>query len=397
METRFVRDRFTWLAYLMLGYFAYIQSTEGPLMPFLGDELDISYTLRGFHFSAFALGMILGGLSADRLVARFGRYHTFWGGAAGMALGAFVLILGRHPAITIGGSLLMGWAGDYTLVLIQSMLADHHGLFRAIALTESNVTASIASTIAPLMVGGLQGVGMGWRAALIVGGLYGLLLFALLGKVKVPTSKAPRASKTQSREKLPLIFWVFWLVIFMGVSIEWSIIFWGADFLDKVVGLSKENAATLMSVFFVAMVIGRGMGSRLARHFPVGKLLILAFGLSLVGFFPFWLAPVSILNILGLFVAGLGISNMFPLSLTTALNNVPMSVSDRASGRVTFGSGFAIFLAPQVLGSLADQVGISNAFAVTGMLLIAAMGVVVWANQMMKASDATNGRNLPQA
>jgi hypothetical protein len=38
----FVRDRFTWLAYLMLAYFSYLQAAPGPLMPFLRDELHLS-------------------------------------------------------------------------------------------------------------------------------------------------------------------------------------------------------------------------------------------------------------------------------------------------------------------------------------------------------------------
>ena len=43
--TSFTRDRFTWLAYLALAYFAYVQATLGPLMPFLRDELGMSYTV----------------------------------------------------------------------------------------------------------------------------------------------------------------------------------------------------------------------------------------------------------------------------------------------------------------------------------------------------------------
>ena len=48
----FVRDRFTWLAYLMLGYYAYLQAANGPLMPFLRADLGINYTTGGLHFSA---------------------------------------------------------------------------------------------------------------------------------------------------------------------------------------------------------------------------------------------------------------------------------------------------------------------------------------------------------
>ena len=55
----FLRDRFTWLAYLMLAYFAYLQAVLGPLVPFLRDELHLSYTVSGLHLSAFSIGMVL--------------------------------------------------------------------------------------------------------------------------------------------------------------------------------------------------------------------------------------------------------------------------------------------------------------------------------------------------
>ena len=86
--TIFTRDRFTWLAYAMLAYFAYLQSALGPAMPFLRRELNLSYTLGGLHLSAFALGMIGAGLSGAALAARWGRRAIFWGGAGGMGIGA---------------------------------------------------------------------------------------------------------------------------------------------------------------------------------------------------------------------------------------------------------------------------------------------------------------------
>ncbi|HYO88745.1 MAG TPA: hypothetical protein VER79_08850, partial [Candidatus Limnocylindrales bacterium] len=73
MSVPFVRDRFTWLAYLMLAYGTYMVSTIGPLMPFLAADLSLSYTVRGLHTSAFAVGGIISGVFADRAARRFGR------------------------------------------------------------------------------------------------------------------------------------------------------------------------------------------------------------------------------------------------------------------------------------------------------------------------------------
>lgn len=71
--TPFTRDRFTWLGYSMLGYYSFTQASLGPLLPFLGTELNINYTEQGLHGSAFALGMILAGLGASKLAQRVDR------------------------------------------------------------------------------------------------------------------------------------------------------------------------------------------------------------------------------------------------------------------------------------------------------------------------------------
>ncbi len=398
---RFQRDRFTWLAYLMLAYFAYQQATLGPLMPFLRDELKLNYTITGLHLSAFALGMTLAGLVGDAVVRRWGRRRAFWGGGAGMALGAIAFVLGRHPALTIAAALLMGAPGTLLLITVQATLSDRHGAQRTIALTEANIGASLSAGLAPLCVGNLQRAGIGWRGALLLSALTWAVLTWRGWRVPIPSQAAPppAAHATAPRTQLPAVFWAYWLVIFLGVSAEWSTIFWGADFLETGVGLRKVDAATLMSVFFAAMLLGRILGSRLTRRARLSTLLPGAALLALSGFLPFWLAPVAPLNIAGLFVAGLGIANLFPLTLSAASGSVAPHQADAASSRVTLAAGLAILITPQVLGMLADQVGIKSAYAVVAVFLTAISAAIFSANRLARGTDsAENGlRQLSSA
>ena len=76
----------TWLAFGMLGFYNYLLSGLGPLMPSLREELGLSYTIASLHFSAFAVGMIIAGLIGDRVVRRYGRTKVFWAGAAGLVV-----------------------------------------------------------------------------------------------------------------------------------------------------------------------------------------------------------------------------------------------------------------------------------------------------------------------
>jgi fucose permease len=376
----FVRDRFTWLAYLMLAYFAYLQAALGPLMPFLRAELNLNYTLAGLHFSAFALGMVLAGVTGDRFARRWGRWPVFWGGGAGMAAGALCLVLGRQVAITVAGAFIMGWLGAFLLVMIQAGLADRHAEARAVALTESNVGASISAGLAPVFVGLFQRLGFGWRGALVLAVLVLALIGARFLRLTIPGARQGSTHSGPSIRGLPLSFWAYWVVLVLCVSVEWCLVFWGADFLENTLGMSKVNAATTMSIFFLAMVLGRLAGSRLSRGMSSATLLLFALSISLAGFPVFWLARLAPLNIAGLFVAGFGVANLFPLTLSVAVGLDPQQ-SDMASARISLGAGLAILIAPLALGWTADQVDIQNAYGIVALLLVLAIAVAVLARR----------------
>ncbi|MGD2078093.1 MAG: MFS transporter [Chloroflexota bacterium] len=394
--TSFTRDRFTWLAYLMLAYFAFYQAAIGPIMPFLRAELDLNYTVGGFHFSAFALGAFLAGLSGERFARRFGRRAVFWGGAVGMAAGALWFILARQVSLTIAAALLMGFLGTLLLVVIQASLSDHHGDSRAIALTESNVGASMAAGLAPILVGASAKMGLGWRAAGLVGILFLGALVLFYRRQTIPEAPAPVIEHEGRSRGLPRLYWAYWLVMTLGIAIEWSLVFWGADFLNSVAGLSRANAVTLMSVFFLAMVSGRFAGSRLTRRWPAANLLLLALAVALLGFLLYWLAVVPAANVVGLFIAGLGVANLFPLNLSVA-TSVAAEQADRASARLTMGGGLAVMTAPLILGWTADQIGLRGAFAIVVGLFVLAGVVAVTANTIARTSEDVDADSLINA
>ena len=375
MAIDFTRDRLTWLLYLMLAFFAYTQAVLGPIMPFLGDELDLSYTVRGLHVSATAVGMITAGLTADRLARRIGRRWLFWIGSFGMATGAILLILARRAEVSIGASLLMGTMGGQMLVIIQSSLSDHHGDLRTVGLSESNVIASLGASLAPLLVGGLDAAGLSWRGAFIASAIFVALLFTAYRGEGFPRAQPDDPESDAGPARLPGAYWAVLVVIFFGVGIEWSMLFWGADFLENGVGMARTNAVTAMAVFFVAIPIGRAIGSRLARRYPAHTLLLMAFAIVILGFLPFWLARFAPINLLFLFITGLGSANLFPMGLALASGLAPPALSDAASGWVSIAGGVAILVAPQTLGTLADRVGISSAYGVVAVLAI--MGIVL--------------------
>jgi MFS family permease len=175
MTQTFHRDHFTWLAYLLLAFYGYFLNILGPITPFLKDELKLSYTISSLHFTAFAVGILLIGLSGHILIRRIGRWRSLWIGAFGISISALILVMGQSPAITIGASFCMGLIGSLILVIIPAVLSDQHREQRAMALSEANVIASLVSMTAPLMVGWCARLPGGWRLALGIAALAPIL------------------------------------------------------------------------------------------------------------------------------------------------------------------------------------------------------------------------------
>lgn len=385
----FVRDRLTWLAYAMLAYIGFSQSILGPLMPFLRAELRLNYTLGGFLPATLAAGLIFSGLFGDWLARHLSRRVVFWNGALGLGASVVLLGLSHRFELALLAVLGMGFGSSLTQVMIQALLADRHAGQRAIALTEANVAASFSATLTPLVIGSLQGAGLGWRAISILVIVSLILVAATFHRQAIPDTGSVRFPSSADQRRLPFSFWLYWIVLFLVVAVEMSMVVWATDFLFSVAELSRTDAVLGFSAFPAAMLIGRIAGSRLTRSRSSLTLLLTALTVTLLGFLIFWLAPLATLNVIGLFITGLGIANLYPLTLSVAIG-LAADQSNKASARVSLGVGTALLTAPLLLGGLADRLGLQDAYGTVIVLIVAACVIVInnrWLSERRVASQ----------
>lgn len=378
---RFIRARLTWASYWLLGYFAFLEAVLGPLMPFIRGDLHLSYLLASLHFSAFALGSVLMGAIADRLMQWWGRRAAYWGGGIGMAVGTLLIAVSPVVVGTILGAFLMGLLGGLVLITIQAVLAEHHGRWTPVALTEANVMASGFALLAPLTVGLITGAGLAWRLTLIPPIAFLLVVGLRYRSERLPSMAAGRHLASVSGKKpLPLMFWAVWCLVALEIGVEWCIGYWGASFLATDTPFSKADAAGAIGAFFLAMFIGRYVGSHLSRILPAPMLLVASLVIALVGFPLFWLPPLPLVRVAGLFVVGLGLANVYPLCAALG-TRAARGQADRASARLAIGGGLSLLIAPFILGALADHIGIGRAFGIALPMLALALVAAVLAGR----------------
>jgi len=386
MHQTFHRDRFTWLAYLSLAFYGYFLNVLGPITPFLKDELRLSYTISSFHFTAFAVGILLIGLSGHVLIQLLGLQRSLWLGLFGMSLSAVLLLTGRSPVVTIGASFLMGLIGSLILAIVPSALSDRHGEMKAVALSEANVIASLFATCAPLLVGWFAASLAGWRLALGIMAGFPILMILGLGKNNTSaTSQSPTAEPIQPNRSLPPLFWLYWMAIFLGVSVEFCMVFWSANYLEQALGMIKADAAQAVSLFLAAMILGRVLGSRLVQRFSARAVVTISIIIASVGFLLFWKTISNLVGLSGLFITGLGVANLYPLILSLAINASDGNTV-QAGARATLASGTAILALPLALGRLADAIGIQSAYGLVIVLLASIFFIIL----MARRNSSTN-------
>lgn len=386
----FARTPSTWLAYLLVGYFMYVQASLGPVLPFLREDLSLGYGAAGLHFGAFALGVLFVGLLADRPARLFGRRATLWGGAVGMSAGVGALAAANGIVASLLATLVTGFCGSFLLMSAQAALSDLHGEWRAAAFSEANVVAGTTAILAPILVGVFSRTEFpGWRGALIFAAVLLAAISLFLGRAPVPSAKPVSTEREgnaggKAGRVLPAVFWGWCAVIFCCTAVEWSVAYWATSFLEGEAGIAAADAAMLISAYFAAFLLGRVVGSRLALRVRPGALLVGAVALSAAGFLPFWLAPLvappglapTLVSAAGLFVAGLGIGNLYPLGASLATGAAPR-VADLATSRIALTIGCATLVIPPSLGIFADRLGIGNAYAIVVALLLAAFALAV--------------------
>ena len=363
----FTRDRLTFLTYGMAVVFGFAVAAMGPAMPLLREDLEISRTVGGLHFTALASGAVLAGLVVERITRVWGRRRVFWSGGAGIAIGTVLIGIGWHPTVTLPGALIAGGFGSAALVSSQATLSDRHPSYRPVALTEINTSMSLGSVTPALLIGALVAISAGWRPAFFAPLAAWVLLAVLLRTEAFPA--VTNVVAPGSRKRLPRVYWLFWLAFIPSVGSEWCIGAWGADYLVDVARTSEGSASFLMTAFFGAMVSGRFIGAKVARRVTPLPLLLATTATGLGGVFLFWASESVLPVVCGLLIAGLGISMQFPMLLSLALETAHDRV-DMAAARVSIAAGGSVIVAPLTLGAIADQAGIRAAFGLVPALLV---------------------------
>jgi predicted MFS family arabinose efflux permease len=377
-DRAFIRDRPTLLAYGALGAYTFWLYGFGPALALLREELRFSYTTIGVYSAVWAGGSVVSAATFAAAAGRIGRRALLWWSALVATGGAMVFVATHTVALTLAGAAALGFAGTTLQATTQSVLADHHGVRRDRALVEANVGAAACAVLAPLALGLFEATALTWRLSMALPALALAGLYLIFRHEPFPAA-APVPACHTGGSRLPLACRLLCLLVAVGIGAEFCVVYFGPELLAATTGLPTSAAGAAMTLFYAGILAGRLGGARLTGRRSTGTLLWISLALGLTGLLAMWLSAATVVALTGLFAAGLGVANLFPLSLALALS-AARGQTDVANARAQLHGGLLVVIAPFVLGALADHLGLVAAFAVTP-ALIALAGVLLGAGQ----------------
>ncbi len=337
-----------------LGSLGFALSSIGAYIVLLASDLRVAEEQLTWLSSAFGLGLVLVAAVGPFLVA-LGAGRMLRTAAVALASGLALLAVAPSSHVAMMGAALFGVGGSVMVLVTPTLL---RGASATARLSRVNAAASAAGIAAPVAMGLLDSAGINGRLALL--GPVPVLLALAVRPITTPVYESP-PSATHSHQ-LATVSTVahvarLWSCVVLAVAIEFCFVVWGvARLVDA--GSTTGTAAVLGVAFPIGMAVGRA-----ATPLVIDRVNVVALSMVIttVGTAGVVLSDHRAGVAVGLALAGLGVSVLYPATLADLVNThaIPARVTASLGA---LASGVAILAAPTVLAAVAGVSGLRWAF-----------------------------------
>jgi fucose permease len=327
----------------------------GPTLPHLAVNVGYDLAALGWLFTAISAGVVLAQFGAGPASDHLGQRPVLSAGMLLMSGGAVGVTLGWTLATLLAGALLIG-IGFGCVIAAGNMLVA--GLFparSAAALNGVNVFFGIGSIIGPA-VSGVAGARLGLpQAALWVGaGLLIALAPTVLGRMARPRPQTAAAAEYTAPRSVA--FWLIGLLLLVYIGTEVGFGAWVTVYMIASAKLAPASAALVASGFWLAITLGRVLGTMLGLRLGPPTLLMVSL-LGMLGGAALLTFGVGDLgrSVAGVLLLGLSCGPVFPTVL--AIITSGGRASGTAAGLVLALGNCGGLVIPALIGLLLSRYG----------------------------------------
>jgi len=179
-------------------------------------------------------------------------------------------------------------------------------------------------------------------------------------------------------------------VFFLYCTIEASFGLWGASYLVIVRDFEAENAAKLVSLYYIGITVGRFVSGFITSRLTNQSLVFLGQTIMALGLVVL-LLPFEITLIPGFFLVGLGCAPIFPSLLHETPSNFGEKNSQAIMGMQMASAYVGITIMPLFFGKLASYVGYMSLVWFVAVVLILKIYMTLDLNKRVKIRKMDGG------
>ncbi len=358
-----------------------------PRLPEIRDEVGASLSTIGWVLAVATVGGVLGSALVGRATEELSTKRVMLVGSTFLvlllplvgvvdAVWQLLLVLGLIHAADVFTDVAMNVQGS----ALSTRRAKP-------VMNRLHATWSLGTVVGGLIATGMAaaGVDLGVHLALAALALLATLLYVAPGLL-THDDRPPPATANSSR-RLGRVLWFFLLVGAAAVIPEMVNSDWAAFRATEDLAASEGVAALAYVAFTAGMVIGRLNGDTVVHRFGSqvairAATVIAALGIAIATLVP-WIGSVFI----GLFIAALGVSVVFPQLYDAAAKSPG---GGRSLGALTAGSRVGLLIAPAMVGFLAEADAFTVGQAIAVVTIPAVLAVLV-----LTSALGTSGQDPP--
>ncbi len=383
------RDRFTdYLLeipnFLSVFIFAIFYNVASVMLIEMSSSTGIEITNLGLIFTFYTIGAVLGQLTSLVYNRRFTKIQV--------TVASYILLVPLILVLIFSSSLVIFYIVYLTSGYILGVIwiqANEFVLENKIKNKDRVVTVlltfyPIGALISPFISSTIIKAGLSWRFSyyviifLIV--LNTVLYLLITGKRKstvtsAGTEKIRLRSVFTSRIK-NIIFVVIFVSIVLYCCSEIVVATWAPTFFRTVRDLDIQSAGFLLTLFYLFIVIGRGISLTIAGRVRSTKIMLFILPVAIVSMATVIFIDAKYLIYVFIALAGLGYSAMFPLLVSTGSTLYTKGRGVLATG-LFIASNIGISLAP-FLTKFISKINLPMSLAISAVLMFFVLIMVIF-------------------
>jgi MFS transporter, FHS family, glucose/mannose:H+ symporter len=364
----------------------------GPVLDSILADLDIPRAQGGLISVGFSVGMLIGVIALNFLLARvpvkWGLIGASW--VQTLALAASGL-LARNLWSLFVAYLFVGLGCVFLNSLPGMWVTSHVKVGTGHAMVVLLLFFALGMMITPVVIGGALRGGATWRWVFAFEAILSLILAVALTAMPISDICGRENLRwRQIREVVgfnPRLFTAIVASILLYVGAEFILNVWLAKFAIDVFATTKGIASQAVALFWAGLVIGRLMTIPLSKRHPASRLLMAGTGIMAVFALELALSTSLAMAMVMAFFSGLGASASYAL-IASFSGRFKAWHAGVVYSAVVLAAALGRIIFPYLVGPLADALGFRTAI---GLAFVLAAGASLLSLALQRTSGEGKG------